>query len=288
MNIALAFGPSYVTPARVLLQSLREFCSPPIRLYLLHCLADPKPLDSLCLEFAIQAVHVPPTWFQGLPRLASHSLEAYLPLCLANSLPDLDRVLFLDADMLCLDDLRTVWNAELGGRVAGAVPDQAIPTFASARGVKVWKKLGLDPGQSYFNAGLMLLDLNRWRELDVTAAALDHLRSHPVDFLHQEALNVVLRNDWQPLELRWNVIASLYQRRYSPAALRGLARPGLVHYAGRFKPWRIQTHGRLGEIYRKRLDRPLEPSWRERALGFYDRFLRDRVYGLEHWFWSQR
>ena len=286
MNIALAFGPSYQTPARVFLHSLREYCSGPLQLYLLHCRQELGPLQALCQEFSIQTVYVRPSWLESLPRRTTHSLEAYLPLCLAEALPQLDRVLYLDADMLCLGDLRPLWETDLRGNVLGAVPDLAIPNFSAARGVRCWRELSLPALQPYFNAGMLLIDLQLWRESAVTEAVTEHLGRHRVHFLHQEALNVVLKDRWLSLDFRWNVIASQYQRRYSPAGL-ALTRPELVHFAGRFKPWEVRTHGWLGRYYRARCP-ALPHNWRLRCLGFYDCHLRDWLYPLERWYWQRQ
>lgn len=287
MNIALAFGPTYVTPARVLLRSLRQHCTGPIRYYFLHTQAYSEPLEAICQEFGLEPVQVRPERFQSLPRLASHSLEAYLPLCLADSLAELDRVLFLDADMLCLSDLRPLWETDLQGNILGAVTDLAIPTFSSPRGVRCFHQLGLPAGAAYFNAGMLLIDLKLWRESEVSQSTLDYLGRHPVHFLHQEALNVVLRDRWLALDPQWNVIASLYQRRYSPAPLAAVTQPALLHFAGRFKPWEVRTHGRTGEIYRS-LCPALPGHWWQRWLGFYDCYLRDWLYPLENWYWRNR
>jgi len=246
-------------------------------------------LAPLAGEFPLQAIQVQDEWLLSLPRLSSHPVEAYLPLSLADSLPHLERVLFLDADMLCLSDPRPLWETDLGGAVLGAVTDLAIPTFASPRGVRCWRQLGCPSRQPYFNAGVMLVDLKRWRSGCVTARALEYLSCHPVHFLHQEALNVVLRECWLPLAPKWNVISSLYQRRYSPPALSRLTRPALVHFAGRFKPWQILTHGWIGQRYRERWleDLPFAPTWNGFWLGIYDRYLRDWFYPLERWCWGR-
>lgn len=235
----------------------------------------------------MQAVYVRPPWLDSLPRRSSHSLEAYLPLCLAEALPKLERVLYLDADMLCLDDLLPLWKTDLQGKVLGAVADLAIPNFSSARAVRHWQELALPASQPYFNAGLLLVDLKLWKESEVTEAAIDYLARHPVHFLHQEALNVVLKDRWRSLETRWNVIASLYQRRYSPTPLASVNRPGLLHFAGRFKPWEIKTHGWIGRYYRERCP-ALANNWRLRCLGFYDCYLRDWLYPLERWYWRRQ
>jgi lipopolysaccharide biosynthesis glycosyltransferase len=288
MHLVVAFGPSYLLPGTVLLRSLRKHCTTPHTLTLLHRQADDRAFEPLRREFDIRPLRVREDLHQ-LPQLASHGPDAYLPLWAADSLPDCDRILFLDADVLCCQNLAELWECDLEGKVLGAVPDMAIPQVNSPRGVIRWKELGLKG--SYFNAGVMLIDLQRWREEQVTARALDYLRQNPVHFLHQEALNVVLRESWKPLDLRWNLVASMCSRRYSPIDLPGYAaaleNPGLIHYAGRFKPWRMSTHGRFGRFYRNYLT-PRPESWSDRLLGFYDRYLRDWLYPLEQLYWSRR
>jgi lipopolysaccharide biosynthesis glycosyltransferase len=129
--------------------------------------------------------------------------EAAMPLLLGELLPgDLERVLFLDADLLVLEDPTELLQLDLGGRALGAAVDGAIALCSGPRGVRAWREHGIPAFAPYFNAGVMTISLREWRDRDVGARALRNLSSGgPTGggFLHQEALNAVAWDDWHEL-----------------------------------------------------------------------------------------
>ena len=67
-------------------------------------------------------------------------------------------------------------RASLDDCVLGAVQDVAVPFVSSPNGVPGWRRRGIPPGTAYFNAGVMLIDVERWAELRVEERALELLR----------------------------------------------------------------------------------------------------------------
>jgi lipopolysaccharide biosynthesis glycosyltransferase len=133
-------------------------------------------------------------------------------------------------------------GANLGGRTLGAVRSRVSPFAASPGGVRVWFELGMPGAAPYFNAGVLVMDLERWRAGDVTTRLTDFLvRYGDTTWLSdQEALNAVLWNDWQPLDRCWNYITHVVES-FLPAPEQEPDDPGIVHFAGRSKPWVFGT-----------------------------------------------
>jgi lipopolysaccharide biosynthesis glycosyltransferase len=208
----------------------------------------------------------------------------------------LDRVLFLDADLLVLDDLSKLWNVNLGTSVLGAVADAAVPTCCAPRGVKAWREREIPPDTPYFNGGVLLISLARWRELRITELACEYFQTAagPLDYLHQEALNAVLPGRWHQLSRRWNLLASLDGRKHYRQEIGAWKDPGIVHFAGRMKPWLAPIGGPFDALYRAELHQLRAPSPLPRAttrhhlFSLYDRYLRTGMYPLEHWLWKER
>ena len=233
---------------------------------------------------------------EAVPQHSRFPSEAAYPLWLAEVLPEpLERILFLDADVLVLDDLATLWEIDLGGRVLGATRDAAIPFCSSPRGVKRLREWGIPKDAPYFNAGVMLIDLGRWRERNARQRAVEYLRSvRPIDFLHQEALNAALWRDWLQLDGRWNLLASLAGRSYEQPKSDRWKTPGIVHFAGHMKPWRAPIGGPFDARYRAFLSRvmldapPVRPTVENKLASIYDRHLRDYLYGCERILWNRR
>ena len=83
--------------------------------------------------------------------------------------PSVSRVIFIDADILALADLRKLWNVDLEGASIGAVVD-GIDLLLQAGSEKV---LRVPRVERYFNAGILLIDLDRWRSERVCETALE-------------------------------------------------------------------------------------------------------------------
>lgn len=298
IRIACCIGDSYTLPLAVMLSSLVGRLSGHSRaeLHLLH-----GDLSDACLRTIGSIIDTTP-----IPVSAEHTRlippdrrfpwEAAAPLLLPKVLSrDIDRVLFIDADVLVLDDISPLWHADLRGRAIGAVADAAIPLCRSPRGVRRWRERGIPPDASYFNAGVMLMDLHAWRERQIADRAIGYLREvgGTADFFHQEALNGVAWNDWSPLDLRWNMHASQDRSPGRRDAV-NVSAPAIVHFSGRMKPWRFRTGSRFDAEYQRALERAgvhewrTAPSLRDRILGLYDRNLRGTLYPLERALWTLR
>jgi lipopolysaccharide biosynthesis glycosyltransferase len=185
----------------------------------------------------------------GLPSTQKLPREAFLRLLIAELLPEVDRVIWLDTDTLAMQDLSELYQMDLAGKIAAAVPEYGACTLEDF----VAKDL-LDAYPSVrhlegFNSGIMLIDLNAWRSAGVSdeVLALSRLFSGALKFADQDGLNVVLAQKWLPLDLAWNVqIGALRSIPRVPAsrihvevlqrATALLASPKIVHFAGA-KPW---------------------------------------------------
>jgi lipopolysaccharide biosynthesis glycosyltransferase len=282
-----------------MLESLREHLSPrwTAHLHLLHAGLPPASLNLIAARIDCHPIELTAAQLASAPRAANFPPEASTPLLLGDLLPaSLDRVLFLDADTLVLDDLSELWRLPLDSQVLGATQDAALPLVSSPRAVKNWQALGIPPSTPYFNAGVLLIDLERWRRLDVCRLVRGYFDStrETIDFLHQEALNAVLWNRWLHLDVRWNLLASHAGRSYGRIPAEALRHPGIVHFAGRMKPWRAPVGGPFNAAYqqvvaRLRPELPPDPVLLQDLLGsLYDRYFRSALFPLEQFLWRRR
>jgi hypothetical protein len=135
----------------------------------------------------------------------------------------------------------------MDGAWALAVPDPLVRVVSSRFGVKGYRALGLEPETAYFNAGVMVVDLDAWRREQVEERALDYLDRYAsqVFFHEQEALNVVLAQRWRPLAQTWNWSAHPL---HAPAEHLQGATPSILHFTGARKPW---VRGGAGPWYER-------------------------------------
>lgn len=145
---------------------------------------------------------------------------------------DCTRLLYIDADMVVLGDIRELWASDLGGAAIGAVLDGYIDSADFARRWALPNN-----GERYFNAGLQLIDLAKVREQKLFSRALQFVIENDEKLLlgDQDALNYVFWGRWTPLDPVWNVQRYL-NREEIARELNGKA-PALVHFIGTQKPW---------------------------------------------------
>lgn len=295
LALVTSIDDSYTLPLLVALTSLLSKLAPTVsaRLHLVHRDLSPSNLAAISRVVGVEPVIPDATLMARVPRHAWLPPEAAAPLMLGALLPlDLDRIVFLDADILVLDDLSSLATTDLAGAPFAAAIDSAIPRCSAPRGVRSWVARGIPRDAPYFNAGVMVASLDAWRTTGVTERALGYLQvsADPRGLLHQDALNATSWSDWRRLPDRWNVSGFAGRRSGPPLP----EHPAIVHFAGRFKPWRVRIAGPFVAQYLQVLDtlgsvvpRDSRPM-RDRILGAYDRHLRERVYPLEHALWQRR
>jgi lipopolysaccharide biosynthesis glycosyltransferase len=149
---------------------------------------------------------------------------------------------------------------------------------SDSRGLQLYEERGLDADHPYFNAGVLLINLEFWRERDIARQVFKYLRWHEdeVLFWDQDGLNYILANDWKALDRQWNVPPKVmnydtwgdtpFKRSLGDDVGRMQEDPYIVHYIGEDKPW---MYG-------------VEVPWQER----YFHYLRESGWFSGEWEWK--
>lgn len=208
----------------------------------------------------------------GLPTWGRMSSTTYHRLMLPRLLPHLDRAIWLDCDLLVEADVTDLWELDLEDGALLAAEDQLVPLVSSRYGVRSWRALGLPEDAPYFNSGVMVVDLGRWREGEIEERVIRYLREHrdEVVFWDQEGLNAVLCERWKPLDPRWN-----WSAQHPPSVVE--SNPWILHFNGMLKPWLLPapSSGPRARFYRH-LDETPWAGWRpprtarSAVLGWYE------------------
>lgn len=146
----------------------------------------------------------------------SFPFTAYLRIFAPYVVPEqLTKVLYLDVDMLVLEDISTLWHIDLAGKLFAAVQDIQKVVSCSWGGIPNYKELGMDADTKYFNSGLLLIDAKKWRDADITNQVISCLHEHLqfVNYADQYGLNVVLVDQWLELDPCWNWFATFEHER---------------------------------------------------------------------------
>jgi lipopolysaccharide biosynthesis glycosyltransferase len=196
-------------------------------------------------------VEIDVTPFAGFSTMQHISRMTYARFLIPSIVPqNVSKVLYLDSDVLVLDDLEPLWKTDLGGLAVAAALDVAIDTMLKRNHPSVEE---VPRVKDYFNAGVLLIDLDRWRSERISEKAVKYLESFPQSpFSDQDALNVVCDGSWKRLDGRWNwqehISTSI--ARFHPAD-----QPGIVHFVTTFKPWKalsLSLHAEFYDSFRSR------------------------------------
>lgn len=196
---------------------------------------------------------------------------SYARLLLPELLPEWERIVYLDSDMLVDADLTPLMTRELGGAPWGAVAEQHISTLG--QNVEVERLSAEEAGLRAFNTGLLVLDLGAMRREGFLEQVLKLGEMGRWAYQDQALLNYIARGRWHALPARWNRQLfvtenfSIYRDR-----------PGSVwHFIGKMKPWHFEAgaaRGLMADFWAEWADcgwtprargrwRPKSPAWRD-------------------------
>lgn len=158
-----------------------------------------------------------------------YSKTTYYRLFIPTMFPEYDKALYLDCDIAVNGDISELYNKDLGTNLLGAVTEQAVmetPEFLAY----ATDFLGIKKG-NYFNAGILLMNLNELRKMNFEQKFINLLSSFTFNVAQdQDYLNVICAGRVTYLEHSWNK---------SPITSEGLTSETvkLAHYILSFKPW---------------------------------------------------
>ena len=170
---------------------------------------------------------------------------AYFRLRIGELLPaTLKRVLYLDPDIIVTGDVTELFETDLLDFPFGAVPDLFVELYRR----EIRSKIELSEGAHYFNSGVLLIDLPRWRSLNIGGRAITYCRSNrdAITFWDQCALNHAANGRFYVLDQKWNFQTNSVFQTESSARLHSAK---IVHFTGKLKPWHFLCTHPLKHLY---------------------------------------
>ncbi len=192
------------------------------------------------------------------------SSASYLRLLASEALPtDVYRAIYLDCDVLVCDDLGELWDTDLQGRAMGAVQDIGRPVIdpqahniPKHTTISDFSHYGIMSDDPYLNAGVLVLDLDKWRRESLGTRCLEVAAHKSYESHDQDVLNIVLHRNWLALPPRWNVAYRVYRLRSfhrGPYTKRDfiacIVKPGIIHFTGSCKPWQRLCLHPMAQLY---------------------------------------
>lgn len=183
------------------------------------------------------------TAIDSLPLTGNVHPAMYYYLLLPDLLPQHNKVLLLDADMLVLNDIEELWNTDVAEVPMAAAQELRSPYVSSTYGLITYAELGIAPDTKFCNAGMMLINLLQWRREGIAQQIIDYTLRYKdrVRFWDQDGVNAVLAGRWKELDPAWNVTTESELpadwQPDDPAVVRRVSEaPRIVHFV-MHKPW---------------------------------------------------
>ena len=180
------------------------------------------------------------------------SEATYYRLMMLDVLPqNLEKVIYLDCDIIVEQDIKDFWDNDITEFYAGVVEDEGS--------VSQIRRMRLPLENNYFNAGILLLNLNELRRINFKEKCIEYYQRNKsiITLQDQDILNGVLNGKCKFLPLKWNANARIYlgnslERKYSiNDELEAGYNPAILHYTDKQKPWKIICNHPLKSEYWK-------------------------------------
>lgn len=188
------------------------------------------------------------------------TVETYFRLFIQDIMTGYDKVLYLDGDMIVKADVAELYNVEVSGYLLAACRDidmagvytsnsvKADDTIDPKRKTYIDTVLKINSPLNYFQAGVILFNLEEMRNSFDTKKALQFAASRQWEYLDQDVLNYFAQGRVKFLDLSWNVLYDWEFVRIKNVIskapigmyleyMESRKNPKILHYGGTVKPW---------------------------------------------------
>lgn len=258
LNVLYQFNENYVPYAGVSIVSLLENnkAIDDITVFLLTekvCAESIEKLTAQVEQYGRKAVYINPDGV--IEKMKAVGINEYRGSCAANMkmfvadfIPEnVERLLYIDADTVVAGDLSEIPTIDMAGNPIAMTQDSVCKSHKQS--------VGYDKAETYYNSGVILFDIKRWKELQCTERICNHLTTVRSHYMcpDQDVINIVLKGQITELPIRYNIqpmhVAYKYKTYFRFFGQKGyyteqevtdaLANPGIFHffrYLGQF-PW---------------------------------------------------
>ena len=249
MTIELAFciDDNFAPYFATCVNSIKSHSRDSIRIHVIGCLSHKVTTKLLRLE----SDNVQLNFIDNVPNFDKLSVShrygtrlnqvTYWRFALADLLPNVSKVLYLDADILVVSDLAPLWNIGVDDVYAAVVKDHSL--MAQNYHDDLDEGIG-----AYFNAGMMLINLDLWRNNKIKQKLIQTFETRSYwEFNDQDVLNIVLNENVCYIDDSYNSQTYTIQN--------GLVDvPVVVHFTGQEKPWHASSHHPYTNEFREHLN----------------------------------
>ena len=245
IHIGLACDNGYAQHTGVTIQSVLANCKHPEELHL-HIINDGiKEENKLKLKQVVNSfgahiefITVDKNKLKELNREDYLGVQTYYRLLLPEVLPKVNKLIYLDSDLIIEKDIAGLWSYGFDKNIFLAVPEAPVNQKAGIERLNIPKEF------EYFIAGVLVIDCDKYRKQHVAKKVLDYAMHNKEKLVSgdQDALNATMYNNWKAVPYEWDVCPHFYfpdmiGKLGRDAVKKLRADPAIIHYTGPVKPW---------------------------------------------------
>ena len=186
-------------------------------------------------DFNIEFIKIDNSRFESIVKSSQAHItnETNYRFIISSLKPELDKCLFLDADLIVDKDITELYNINIDDFYMGAVADQFPLTENS------WAKhLDLEENYRYVNTGVILVNLKKWREENIEDKLFENVikYSNLLQFPDQDTLNITLQDKVKNISHIYNAMP-VQNYLVEQEKKEAFDNPVIIHWAGFMKPW---------------------------------------------------
>lgn len=177
-------------------------------------------------NFSIEYINIDTEkYFKNFVTNSYITLPTYYRFIIPQLKLNLERILYLDVDIIVKGDIQELFNTNLDNKVLGAIKDLGDSYYIK----RLKFNVEIDPSHTYFNAGVLLIDCKKWREQNISEKLFNTEKKYRGKLLcnDQDVLNKVFENNYKMLLEKFNALT-----------LKGDT--VIRHYYSKPKPWEIK------------------------------------------------
>ena len=259
--IVFACSENFVPYLSVAVQSIIDNASPSRRYDIVVLTRNISPTSMITLTRQVTSPHVGIGFLDvdaalgdiELPHHGHFRPETYFRLLAPQLLPNVDKAIYLDSDLIVDDDVAELFDVDVTGYKLAATRDAdtigQIDGYDATVGPDLKDELGMDDPHDYFQAGVLLMNLAELRRTVTPEEFLALSTERMWRWLDQDVLNKVVNGDYVRVHMRWNYLMDWQHLRRThiianaPADVRAeyeeaAADPAVIHFAGPDnRPW---------------------------------------------------
>ncbi|MBU1136121.1 MAG: glycosyltransferase family 8 protein [Nanoarchaeota archaeon] len=233
---------------------------------------------------SIKFIQINNNIFEGFRIDAHFSKANYYRLLIPELLPKkIEKAIYLDSDLIVNHDINKLWEMDIKAYYALAVYSRFM-----SQGLQNYEKFGFKPEDKYFNSGVLVMNLKKWKEDKIVSKTLKFIKENNPRWVDQDALNAIFNLNWKEINPKWNVTAPLFlafpelcdkknEERYI-SSYNGypikdkkrikeiISNPYIIHFITSVKPWIKGHNPPKRQLFYYYLDMTKWKGWRPTLL----------------------